>query len=124
MIPGGEYWKTCQYLALRGFLCILSAEDTGQYGTGNNDPTSDGLGRRGLAMWRTLYALENNDPESPFFGRVCPKACSMGYSMGGGAAQNVAYDKYQSFLIERPTKFTAISLESDWDSLSRLLTLF
>ena len=89
--PGGEYWKTCSYWATKGFLCILSAETSGQFSTGNGDAAAEGLGRRGLAMWRTLYAIENVTPTSIFFDRVCKRACVTGYSMGGGAAQNMAY---------------------------------
>ena len=90
-LPGGEYWRTCSYWATQGFLCILSAEDSGQFGTANADSSAEGLARRGLAMWRTLYAIENLDPDSVFYDRVCRKACVTGYSMGGGAAQNLVH---------------------------------
>ena len=69
----------------------MSAEETGEFAVSSTDPTAEHLGMRGLAMWRTLYMYDNRDPRTPFFNRVCRRACATGYSMGGGAAQNVAF---------------------------------
>ena len=86
-----EYWNTCSLLATHGFLCMLSMEFTAQFAQGIDEIAAEGLAMRGLAMWRQLYRTEHNDPASPFYQRVCPRAASSGYSLGGGSAQILAY---------------------------------
>ena len=91
MYRNEEYWNTCSLLATHGFLCMLTMELTGQFAQGIDEAAAEGLARRGLAMWRTLYQRENEDPSSNFYQRVCPRACASGYSLGGGSVQSVAY---------------------------------
>ena len=91
VIPNHEFWNTCSYFAAEGFLCIASMEGTGEFARGIDDAQAEGLARRGLEMLRTLYTVENNDPSSVFYNRVCNRACVTGYSLGGMAAQSVAW---------------------------------
>lgn len=91
VFPNEEYWNTCSLLATHSFLCILSMEFTAQFAQGIDEIAAEGLAMRGLAMWRQLYRTEHNNPASPFYQRVCPRAASSGYSLGGGSAQILAY---------------------------------
>lgn len=53
---------------------------------GDTRPIADGLAKRARDMWRNLYLMEHNDPESVLYQKVCRKLCVVGYSAGGGAA--------------------------------------
>ena len=55
--PLADFWRTCSYLATHNFLCVMTREETGEFGSQSNRGNALDLGRRGLAMLRTTYWL-------------------------------------------------------------------
>ena len=55
--PFTDFWDTCAYLASYDFLCVMSRERTGEFGSSSSRPVAFSLARRGIAMLRNVYYL-------------------------------------------------------------------
>ena len=53
--PFTDMWQSCAYLATYDFLCVMTRERTGQFGSSSSRSVGFGLAQRGLAMIRNVY---------------------------------------------------------------------
>ena len=82
--PETQYWDVCLSVASYGMHCVLSMETN--CCAGRRTKWASDLANRHLDMFRQLKDDSANDRDSPVYGRVCNKVCSVGYSLGGGSA--------------------------------------
>ena len=53
----GDMWRSCSYLATYNFMCVMTRESPGEFGSSTSLSVGFGLGQRGLAMVRNMYWL-------------------------------------------------------------------
>ena len=86
-----DFYQSALFLAKQGNIVIISRERAGQFGRSSSSSVGQGLARRGVAMIRTLYKIAETDTESVLYNRVRRAFCAYGYSLGGGAVQDLRY---------------------------------
>ena len=94
--PDTDFFDYGRHWASRGMVTVLSREYPGQFFALDAGSVTDiegqRMGKRGGLMWYNLMRMNNTEPESPVYQRLCRRFCAVGYSMGGSAAQDMGIE--------------------------------